>query len=179
MVHRFFYLLLASMLLSFGTIEDAQVIYIKSHLPLAIKEQKRSGIPVSIKLAQAFIESNGGKSVLASRANNHFGIKCKSYWTGPRYFYTDDDKDTDGNLIPSCFRMYESAEDSFEDHSDFLMNSERYHELFTYDKSDYKKWANGLLKCGYATDSKYAIKIIEVIEKYSLDQYDTENISMK
>jgi flagellum-specific peptidoglycan hydrolase FlgJ len=179
MVHRFIYLLLASIFFSFGTIEDAEVVYIKSHLPLALKEQQRTGIPASIKLAQAFIESNRGTSVLASRANNHFGIKCKSYWTGSRYFYTDDDKDADGNLIPSCFRMYKSTQDSFEDHSNFLMNSERYDELFTYEQSDYKKWANGLLKCGYATDIRYANKIIEVIEKYSLHQYDTENISMR
>ena len=85
MVHRLFYLFIASLFLSFGNIEDAKIVYIESYLPLAIKEQKRSGIPVSIKLAQAFIESSGGTSVLASRANNHFGIKCKSYWTGPRY----------------------------------------------------------------------------------------------
>lgn len=168
-------MLLASLFLSFGSIEDAKVVYIKSHLPLAIKEKQRSGIPVSIKLAQAFIESNGGTSVLASRANNHFGIKCKSYWTGPRYFYTDDDRDADGNLIPSCFRMYDSVSDSFEDHSNFLMQSDRYNELFTYEKSDYKKWANGLLKCGYATDSRYANKLIAVIEKYALQQYDIES----
>jgi flagellum-specific peptidoglycan hydrolase FlgJ len=167
------------MFLSFGTIKDAKVLYIESHLPLAIKEQKRSGIPVSIKLAQAFIESNGGTSVLAHRANNHFGIKCKSYWTGPRYFYTDDDRDSDGNLIPSCFRMYGTTSESFEDHSNFLMNSDRYNELFTYDRSDYKKWANGLSQCGYATDSRYANKLIEVIEKYELQQYDQENYSNK
>jgi len=175
MVHRYFYLLLASLFLSFGNMEEAKVAYIKTYLPLAIKEQKRSGIPVSIKLAQAFIESNGGTSILASRANNHFGIKCKSYWTGDRYFYTDDDRDADGNLVPSCFRMYDSASDSFEDHSNFLMQSDRYNELFTYERSDYKKWANGLLKCGYATDSMYANKLIEVIEKYALQQYDREN----
>jgi len=167
------------MFLSFGTIKDAKILYIEAHLPLAIKEQQRSGIPVSIKLAQAFIESNGGTSVLANRANNHFGIKCKSYWTGARYFYTDDDRDADGNLIPSCFRMYHSTIDSFEDHSNFLMNSDRYSELFSYDKTDYKKWANGLLKCGYATDSRYAKKIIEVIEKYSLQQYDAERTQNK
>jgi flagellum-specific peptidoglycan hydrolase FlgJ len=179
MVHRLFYLLLASLFFSFGTIEDAQILYIKSHLPLAIKEQLRSGIPVSIKLAQAFIESKGGTSVLANRANNHFGIKCKSYWTGPRYFYTDDDRDVDGNLVPSCFRMYDSAKDSFKDHSDFLMHSDRYNELFTYEKSDYMKWANGLSKCGYATDPNYANKLIEVIEKYALQRYDAENYSKR
>ncbi len=179
MVHRFFYLVLVSIFFSFGTIEDVQKLYIKSHLDLALKEKQRSGIPVSIKLAQALIESKGGTSVLACRANNHFGIKCKSYWTGPRYFYTDDDRDQDGNLIPSCFRMYESTRDSFEDHSNFLMNSDRYNELFTYEKSDYKKWANGLLKCGYATDSRYASKLINVIEHYALYKYDVENYSIE
>ena len=93
--------------------------YIASYTDLAVLEEQRTGIPASIKLAQALIESNGGRSVLATRANNHFGIKCKSYWTGKRYFYTDDDRDPNGNLVPSCFRMYESAESSYADHSDF------------------------------------------------------------
>ncbi len=145
--------------------------YISSYAELAIQEEQRTGIPASIKLAQALIESNGGRSVLATRANNHFGIKCKSYWTGKRYFYTDDDRDTDGNLVPSCFRMYESVESSYMDHSNFLTGSERYEELFTYEATDYVAWAEGLRKCGYATDPGYAKKLIRVIERYRLDGY--------
>ncbi len=172
MVHRIYCLMLVSLFLSFGTVEEAEIVYIQTHLELAQRESQRSGIPVSIKLAQALVESNKGNSILAKRANNHFGIKCKSYWTGSRYFYTDDDKDQDGNLVPSCFRMYDSVTDSFQDHSNFLMNSDRYNELFEYDQADYKRWARGLLKCGYATDIRYANNLIRVIEKYSLDQYD-------
>lgn len=146
--------------------------YISEYHALAFAEEGRAGIPATIKLAQALVESSGGRSVLATRANNHFGIKCKSYWTGKRYFYTDDDRDADGNLVPSCFRMYESVESSYRDHSDFLATSERYASLFEIDKTDYESWANGLLKCGYATDPGYAKKLIRIIERYGLDKLD-------
>lgn len=163
---------LIPLFLSFGSPADPGVIYIEKHLDLAIQENKRSGIPVSIKLAQAIVESGNGKSILASRANNHFGIKCKSSWTGPRYFYTDDDRDEYGNLVPSCFRMYPSPEDSYRDHSDFLMGSERYDALFNLESGDYKGWAEGLLTCGYATNPAYARKLINKIEQYQLYKYD-------
>ena len=158
--------------LSFGDAVDPGMMYIKDHLELAQVEHKRSGIPVSIKLAQAILESSNGKSILASRANNHFGIKCKSSWTGPRYFYTDDDRDQYGNLVPSCFRMYPAPEDSYRDHSDFLMGSERYNSLFELESDDYKGWAEGLLKCGYATDPRYARNLMRKIEQYKLYEYD-------
>ena len=158
--------------LSFSTVDLTDELYIDQYSGLALAEEARSGIPASIKLAQALIESSGGRSVLATRANNHFGIKCKSYWSGSRYFYTDDDRDSDGNLVPSCFRMYDSAESSYTDHSNFLTSSERYDILFATPANDYKAWAEGLLKCGYATDPSYAKKLIKVIEKYRLDSLE-------
>lgn len=157
---------------SFTFTADPNLGYIEQNISIAQSESLRTGIPVSIKLGQAILESNGGRSVLATRANNHFGIKCKSYWTGGRYFYTDDDRDANGNLVPSCFRMYSDAKSSFIDHSNFLTSSERYSILFTYDKKDYRQWANGLSESGYATNVAYAKSLIRIIEKYNLNQYD-------
>ena len=151
---------------------DPAVGYVEEHKELAISEMHRSGIPASIKLAQAIVETNSGRSVLATRAKNHFGIKCKSYWEGPRYFYTDDDRDDNGNLVPSCFRMYDSVEDSFRDHSDFLVNSERYALLFDGGSRDYVHWATGLQQCGYATDTNYSRRLMSIVEKYNLDAFD-------
>ncbi len=161
--------MVVALAMSYSNPDLADQEYIAEHQSLAIAEEGRTGIPATIKLAQALVESSGGRSVLATRANNHFGIKCKSYWTGKRYFYTDDDRDSDGNLVPSCFRMYESVESSYMDHSEFLTQSERYAQLFEIDKSDYKSWAEGLLKCGYATDPGYARKLVRVIERYGLN----------
>lgn len=146
--------------------------YIDQYQWLAIDEMHRSGIPASIIMAQAIHESNGGTSRLAKESNNHFGIKCKSYWEGDKYFHPDDDYDKSGKLIPSCFRAYESVEASYVDHSEFLMQTAHYSGLFGYSKEDFKHWANGLQLCGYATDCKYAEKLIRTIELYDLDELD-------
>ena len=145
--------------------------YIDTYSEIAIREMHRSGIPASITLAQGILESSWGNGSLALKANNHFGIKCKSYWEGPTFYIQDDDYEN-GKLIKSCFRSYDNADDSFIDHTDFLMNNERYAVLFTYEKSDYKKWAHGLKRCGYATDKNYAYKLIQNIKKYQLDRFD-------
>ena len=166
------WLLCIASALSFHRTVDSGDVYLADHKHLAIEEMERTGIPASIKMAQAILETNSGKSVLARRANNHFGLKCKSYWTGPRYFYTDDDRDAAGNLVPSCFRMYDSVEDSFKDHSDFLVGSERYASLFETPMSS-EEWAKGLQKCGYATNPEYSERLIKTIEKYDLDALNT------
>lgn len=146
--------------------------YIESYSELAIIEMYRAGVPASITLAQGLHESNFGKSDLALKANNHFGIKCKSYWKGETYYHKDDDFDSKGMLIESCFRSYETSYDSYVDHSNFLKFSFNYQTLFHLNKKDYKAWATGLQKSGYATDKKYAEKLIKYIEKYELFQYD-------
>lgn len=151
--------------------EHVAFTYIDQYRDLAVVEMQRSGIPASITLAQALHESNYGMSDLATRANNHFGIKCKSYWRGETYRHKDDDY-IDGRLIKSCFRSYMSALDSYVDHSNFLMQTSHYQPLFDLVKTDYKGWAHGLKQCGYATDKSYAGKLISIIEKYDLEQYD-------
>src|SRR5690606_17100269 len=146
--------------------------YIDTYKYLAIDEMERSGIPASIKLAQAIIESDGGVSRLARESNNHFGIKCKHYWQGATFYHPDDDRDASGKLIPSCFRAYASVEQSYADHSDFLMHTAHYQALFQYDRTEYALWARGLQLCGYATDTRYAEKLIETIERYGLADLD-------
>lgn len=146
--------------------------YIEKYRDLAIVEMYRTGIPASITLAQGLHESNYGLSPLATRAKNHFGIKCKSNWQGRTYFHKDDDYDQDGNLTESCFRAYESDIDSYVDHSNFLMYRSHYATLFNYGKTDFASWAYGLQKCGYATDRKYAEKLLKKIAKFNLSQYD-------
>ena len=146
--------------------------YIASYAPVAIAEMHRTGIPASIKLAQALLESNAGSSELSKRSNNHFGIKCKQYWLGDTYFHKDDDVDNQGNLIKSCFRAYDHPVDSYVDHSNFLLNSIHYGSLVNEAGKDYIKWANGLQKMGYATDPGYSQKLINLIEKFDLQQYD-------
>lgn len=146
--------------------------YIETYRYLAIDEMHRTGIPASVILAQAIVESNAGTSPLAIEANNHFGIKCKNYWQGETYFQKDDDRDRDGRLIDSCFRKYEDIEASYSDHSDFLVNTLHYRPLFDYHRTDYSSWAKGLKECGYATDKKYADKIIQTIKNYGLDELD-------
>jgi flagellum-specific peptidoglycan hydrolase FlgJ len=153
--------------------EIAASEYIKAYKELAVVEMYRTGIPASITLAQGLHESHYGTSKLATVANNHFGIKCKSYWTGKTYYQKDDDLDQSGQLIESCFRAYTSDIDSYIDRSNFLMQSERYSPLFQFDKTDYVAWAHGLRLCGYATDKQYAEKLIRKIEKYQLDVFDT------
>lgn len=158
-------------LFSFKSLNPA-VSYIDQYKDLAVIEMHRSGIPASIILAQGLLESNNGSSSLAQSANNHFGIKCKSYWRGSKYYHKDDDYDSQGNLKKSCFRAYESPIDSYVDHSNFLMYTERYSILFNYHKTDYIQWAHGLKNCGYATDPKYANKLITKIEQHQLYIYD-------
>jgi flagellum-specific peptidoglycan hydrolase FlgJ len=152
--------------------KTAVLSYIEEHKFLAIDEMVRSGIPASITLAQAIIESNAGQSKLSKISNNHFGIKCKDYWEGNTYYHPDDDRDASGKLIPSCFRKYETINESYEDHSSFLMNTPAYQPLFGYDKTDYRLWAEGLEICGYASDEQYAEKLIRTIEAYQLHELD-------
>lgn len=139
--------------------------YIRQYKDIAIAEMHRTGVPASIKLAQGILESESGNGNLVKRSNNHFGIKCKSYWTGEKVYHDDDERD-------ECFRKYDHAEDSWRDHSDFLRNSERYAALFRLKKTDYKGWAHGLKKAGYATNPRYPNILIWQIEKYNLHQYD-------
>ncbi len=153
-----------------------QVAYIRQYQNLAIAEMQRTGIPASIKLAQALLESSCGKSDLACQANNHFGIKCGGTWDGKAYHKEDDDFEN-GKLVKSCFREFKSVQDSYIAHSDFLMDtgkSGRYGFLFDLDPLDYKGWAKGLSKAGYATDPQYANRLIEIIEKYELYRFDNE-----
>jgi hypothetical protein len=139
--------------------------YIERYKNIAMQEMKRSGIPASITLAQGLIESGNGNSSLAVKANNHFGIKCHN-WDKDK-FYQDDDRKNE------CFRKYDCAEDSYRDHTDFLMNTSRYRFLFSYSSSDYKSWAHGLQKAGYATSRSYARDLIRTIEENQLYIFDT------
>lgn len=146
--------------------------YIETYKYMAIDEMDRSGIPASIIMAQAIVETNAGTSLLARESNNHFGIKCKDYWQGDTFYHPDDDHDARGQLIPSCFRQYTSVLESYQDHSDFLLQTSTYQALFAYDKTDYESWAKGLQLCGYATDVNYAAKLIRTIQLYQLDELD-------
>ena len=140
--------------------------YIRRYKGLAVEEMDIYGIPASIKMAQALLESDNGNGRLAREANNHFGIKCKSTWTGATISHDDD-------AAGECFRKYASVEDSYRDHSEFLDRSERYQDLFKLDPLDYKGWAYGLKQAGYATNPQYAellIKIIEDNRLYLLDE---------
>lgn len=153
--------------------EIAASEYITNYKELAVVEMYRTGIPASITLAQGLHESHYGTSKLAKEANNHFGIKCKSYWTGKTYYHKDDDFNKKGQLVESCFRAYGSDIDSYIDRSNFLMQTERYSSLFENERTDYIAWAYGLKYCGYATDEGYSQKLISKIEKYNLQIYDT------
>jgi LysM repeat protein len=144
--------------------------YIEKYSALAIEEMYRSRIPASITLAQGILESGNGNSRLSTEANNHFGIKCKASWTG-QTLYEDDDAPQE------CFRKYDAAIDSYRDHSDFLMNNKRYAFLFDLDSKDYKSWAYGLKKAGYATNPQYPELLITFIEKHKLHKYDEVKIS--
>jgi len=150
--------------------QTPQMDYIRKWAPTAVKEMYRSGVPASITLAQGLLESRYGLSPLAAEGNNHFGIKCHNNWTGDTMSYDDDEKG-------ECFRKYPSAEDSFSDHSDFLRYRDRYKFLFDFKTSDYKAWAYGLKKAGYATDPQYPQKLIKNIEDYKLYEYDKMTIS--
>jgi len=143
--------------------------YIELYKDLAIEEMNRTGIPASITLAQALLESSNGNSKLATQAKNHFGIKCHSSWKGKK-IYKDDDKKHE------CFRKYKHVLASYKDHSDFLTRYNRYAFLFQYKTTDYKKWAKGLKKAGYATNPAYATRLIKLIERYKLNKYDQGNL---
>ena len=139
--------------------------YIQKYRELAIKEMYRARIPASITLAQGCLESGNGNSTLSRRSNNHFGIKCRSDWKGKRVYFTDDAPD-------ECFRAYNSVEDSYLDHSKFLIENSRYGDLFKLRLDDYKGWAHGLKKAGYATSPSYAQDLIKIIETNKLHVYD-------
>jgi LysM repeat protein len=144
--------------------------YINMYKDLAISEMKRTGIPASITIAQGMIESDFGRSKLAREANNHFGIKCHDDWTGQTMHQNDDRRN-------ECFRKYRKPEESFYDHSDFLRSGSRYTFLFDIEPSDYKGWARGLKKAGYATNPDYANMLIRKIEEYNLMDLDHGKIS--
>lgn len=146
---------------------DVVADYISQFKDVAISNMKVYGIPASIILAQAILESGAGKSDLSSRSNNHFGIKCHSDWTGESVRHDDDSNQ-------ECFRKYNDPAESFKDHALFLTSRSRYADLFSLPKDDYKDWAKGLRAAGYATDPKYPDKLITYIERYNLDQYDAE-----
>ena len=139
--------------------------YIKKYAPLAVLEMHKYDIPASVTLAQGILESGNGRSQLASKSNNHFGIKCHTGWKGAKVYHDDDEKG-------ECFRKYKYVQSSYKDHSEFLSGRRRYASLFKLRKSDYKGWAKGLKKAGYATDKKYPKKIIKIIETYNLYEFD-------
>jgi len=164
-----------SVLLSAQTQTEIRYNYIDRFKDIAIQEMERVGIPASIKLAQGILESNAGQSYLATKGNNHFGIKCHSNWDGKKVYRKDDDYNDKGELIKSCFRGYKSAEESYIAHSEFLRDPKKDHRygfLFRLNPYDYKRWAKGLKRAGYATSATYAEKLIKVIDTYDLSQYD-------
>lgn len=143
---------------------SAYQAYVDQYKDLAIEQMLKYNIPASITLAQGLLESSAGRSDLTRAGNNHFGIKCHG-WTGRRTFHDDDE-------AGECFRAYDNAKQSYEDHSRFLATQSRYARLFELSRSDYRGWARGLKQCGYATNPQYASKLIQIIELYSLNQFD-------
>ena len=139
--------------------------YFDKYKDVAVEQMLKYRIPASITLAQGVLESGAGRSELAVKANNHFGIKCNG-WTGRKSYHDDDARN-------ECFRAYDNAYESYQDHSVFLTTSKRYSSLFQLKLTDYKGWAKGLKACGYATSPTYATKLIEIIQLYKLDRYDT------
>jgi len=152
-----------------GSLEQS---YIDNYKDLAIAEMKRSGIPASITLAQGMIESDYGRSTLAREANNHFGIKCHSDWNGATIRYDDDARN-------ECFRKYRHVDESYADHTDFLLSGSRYDFLFDLSPTDYASWARGLKQAGYATNPRYAEMLITKIEELGLHQYDLQDQSRR
>lgn len=145
--------------------DNVVINYIEKYKDIAMREMQMYKIPASITLAQGLLESGNGNSALAKRSNNHFGIKCHKNWNGKRTYHDDDAKG-------ECFRVYDSPADSYRDHSLFLANGQRYAFLFDLKITDYKGWAKGLKKAGYATLPTYANVLIRLIENYNLTQYD-------
>ena len=154
----------AALVSAVGAGNTPQEEYIRKYAPVAVREMYRSGVPASITLAQGLLESAAGRSELAVNGNNHFGIKCHD-WSGKKMYHDDDRRG-------ECFRVYKSADESFSDHSDFLRYRDRYKPLFDNEITDYKAWAYGLRKAGYATDQAYPSKLIKIIEDYHLYDYD-------
>lgn len=147
--------------------------YIRTYHQLAMNEMHRTGVPASITLAQGIIESTYGTSELATRANNHFGIKCGKDWSGAKYYQKTQEQE--GNhlvSVPDCFRQYGNASESYADHSNFLLSRLHYKSLFQLSPTDYENWAKGLKDAGYATDMHYASKLISKIEKHNLARFD-------
>ena len=145
--------------------QNAKTLYIEKYRDIAISQMEKSGVPASIILGQACLESAYGKSTLTTKGKNHFGIKCHRSWTGEKVYFDDDEKG-------ECFRKYKNDEESFKDHSDFLRYNQRYAFLFDLDPTDYKAWAYGLKKAGYATNPKYAEILIKTIEENGLNKFD-------
>ncbi|MFN5334728.1 MAG: glucosaminidase domain-containing protein [Bacteroidota bacterium] len=156
----FFFIFTTHLIAQKITIEE----YVNTYKDIAMKEMVRSGVPASITLAQGILETENGNSALVKKSNNHFGIKCKETWTGPSVSHDDD-------APQECFRKYENAIASYIDHSDFLRTRKHYHFLFDLDPLDYKAWAYGLKKAGYATNPKYPQILIKYIETYNLHDY--------
>ena len=163
----FFLLCVVHIAFSQNTKKDE--LYIRRFAKIAIEEMQKHKIPASVKLGQGLLETADGQSELARNANNHFGIKCKETWTGETYRYTDD-------AYMECFRKYENADDSYRDHSLFLTTRKHYSSLFTLPITDYKAWAFGLKKAGYATNPKYPQILIGRIEKYKLHEFDKVSV---
>ncbi len=161
------FLLLLGLQTSYAQKRQTYEEYIHKYKNLAIEEMMRYRIPASITLAQGLLESGAGNSELARKSNNHFGIKCGGSWEGPSVRHTDDAPN-------ECFRAYRHPKESYEDHSKFLVTRPRYAFLFQLSPTDYRGWARGLKKAGYATDPGYAEKLIGIIENYRLYQYDTK-----
>ncbi|WP_340114975.1 glucosaminidase domain-containing protein [Maribellus mangrovi] len=149
----------------FSTAQISRTEYIRRYQLLAIEEMNRSGIPASITMAQGCLESGNGNSELSRKSNNHFGIKCKKSWRGKKVYYDDDHRN-------ECFRSYTSVEESYIDHTNFLMDNPRYADLFRLDHTDYKGWAKGLKKAGYATAHDYDKRLIRIIEENKLHRLD-------
>ena len=168
---RLLFLIFILFSVSLGFSQQTPTEYVKKFSDMAVKNMKESGVPASITLAQGILESNRGNSRLAKEGNNHFGIKCHN-WTGAE-IYADDDKKNE------CFRKYKSAYESYRDHAEFLSKRTRYSFLFELQTTDYKGWAKGLSEAGYATDPKYADKLIGIIERYELHIYDTDKLPPK
>ncbi len=165
MLKKNFSLLIGCLMITFSFAQKEKgEAYISKYKNIAMSEMMRSGVPAAITLAQGILESQYGESDLCLQSNNHFGIKCKTEWSGDKVYHDDDAKN-------ECFRSYPSAEASFKDHSDFLRNRPYYTSLFLLDPSDYESWAYGLKQAGYATEKDYPQKLLKVINDYNLNQY--------
>ena len=169
---RFLTLLFLVFALNANAQQSKTALYIQQYGDLAVAEMLRSGVPAAITLAQGILESQSGESDLVKRSNNHFGIKCKTEWTGDKTYHDDDERG-------ECFRVYPNAEASYKDHSEFLRTRPHYNFLFRLNPADYTAWANGLKKAGYATLPAYPQKLIKLIKDYQLDRFNTQAIAIQ